>query len=135
MKFLSPFFFLSLAVCSGALATEVPAAPESAPAAAQVDHEQGKAARNFIPIKMFTAPGHIFQPMISPDGERIIYREEVGEKNYLTIMSIDKEKEKKRLGVPLQLNWYRWAGNGLAAISSWRRRNPFVIIRRFSGCT
>ena len=111
MKFLSPFFFLSLAVCSGALAKEVPAAPESAPAAAQVDHEQGKAARNFIPIKMFTAPGHIFQPMISPDGERIIYREEVGEKNYLTIMSIDKEKEKKRLGVPLQLNWYRWAGN------------------------
>tara|TARA_R110000850_G_scaffold38795_1_gene100853 strand:- start:2168 stop:4156 length:1989 start_codon:yes stop_codon:yes gene_type:complete len=110
MKFLSLSFLVSLFICSGALAQEA-AGPEPAPVAAQPPAPQDKAERDFIPIKTFTAPGHIHQPLISPDGKRIIYREKIGEKNYLTILTIDKDKEKKRLGVPLRLNWYRWAGN------------------------
>ena len=110
MKFLSLSFLVSLFICSGALAQEA-AGPEPAPVAAQPRAPQDKAERDFIPIKTFTAPGHIHQPLISPDGKRIIYREKIGEKNYLTILTIDKDKEKKRLGVPLRLNWYRWAGN------------------------
>jgi len=115
MKYLPPLVLLPLCTCSAAFAQVTAPASEPAPAAASAavppDQKPDEAAEDFIPIKAFTAPGHIFQPMISPDGKRIIYHEKIGDKNYLAIMSIDEGKEKKRLGVPLRLNWYRWAGS------------------------
>lgn len=107
MRFLSFFFLLGLSIGTSVAAqkTDQTALSDQALTSSGIQQKQ------LIPIKAFTAPGHISGPMISPDGKRIVYKEKIGKTNYLTILSIGDGEEKKRLKVPYKLNWYRWAGS------------------------
>ena len=80
--------------------------PETQGETTSVEDQDG-----LIPIKAFTAPGHIIRPKISPDGGHVVYREKIRDDSYLTIMPVADREEVKRLKVPLRLNWYRWAGS------------------------
>ncbi|ASK89870.1 alpha/beta hydrolase family protein [Sphingorhabdus sp. SMR4y] len=67
---------------------------------------------NIIKTEIFAKPGHFGNPKISPDGERVVYRQQLGGKPYLTAARLYSDT-KKRIAIPdnVDLLWYRWAGN------------------------
>ncbi|NRD88613.1 hypothetical protein C8024_02735 [Sphingopyxis sp. BSNA05] len=67
---------------------------------------------DIIETKIFAKPGHFGNPKISPDGERVVYRQQLGGKSYLTVAVLYGDA-KKRIAIPenVDLRWYRWAGN------------------------
>lgn len=79
-------------------------------------------AAHIVETKIFANPGHFGSPKISPDGERVVYRQQLGGKSYLTAAVLYGDA-KKRIAIPenVDLRWYRWAGNnkilfGISAI-------------------
>ena len=71
-----------------------------------------------IPSDVFVAPGYAYRPLISPDGQKIAFRERLEKKIYLSIRPIDST-HLKRLALPEKhnLNWYRWASDSKLLIS------------------
>jgi hypothetical protein len=71
-----------------------------------------------IPSDIFVAPGYMYQPLISPDGENIAFRERLDKKTYLSIRPVDGT-HLKRLALPEKhsVNWYRWASDNKLLIS------------------
>lgn len=65
-----------------------------------------------IDTAIFADAGHVRFPKISPDGSKIIYREQVGEQTYLSTLFLDGS-DTYRVAMPkdTDLLWYRWAGN------------------------
>lgn len=65
-----------------------------------------------IPPDTFAAPGQMVRPELSPDGLKMVYREQIGSTKLLTIKTIDGGKI-ERIKVPENndLKWYRWAGD------------------------
>lgn len=65
-----------------------------------------------IDTAIFADAGHITRPYISPDGSKIVYREQIAGKTYLTTKFLDK-KDSYRVAMPkdTDLLWYRWAGD------------------------
>ncbi len=71
-----------------------------------------------IPADTFAAPGQMVRPILSPDGLKMVHREQIGSTKTLTIRAIDTDKI-ERIKVPENntLKWYRWAGNNKILIS------------------
>lgn len=71
-----------------------------------------------IPSEVFVAPGYMYRPLISPDGQKIAFRERLDKKIYLSIRPVDGT-HLKRLALPAKhsLNWYRWASDAKLLIS------------------
>lgn len=71
-----------------------------------------------IPTSHFVDQGYIRYPIISPDGQNLVFRERIGNKTFVGIKPVDSD-EIKRVGFPetQRLNWYRWTGNGHILIS------------------
>ncbi len=101
----------ALAICPVA---ELPAIAETeaAPRAA------GAAIPAKIPSDVFVDPGYIFRPLISPDGQKIAFRERLAKKIYLSIRPVDGTRL-TRLALPEKhsVNWYRWASDNKLLIS------------------
>jgi dipeptidyl aminopeptidase/acylaminoacyl peptidase len=92
-----------------------PASPVSKPAAvpAAVD-----AKPPIIPTDDFVEPGSVFRPLISPNGQRLVFRERIGKNTYIALKPVDGTKI-ERIGLPekTQLRWYRWANDNILLIS------------------
>ena len=75
-----------------------------------------------IPVDAFVESGSLVQPIISPNGEKIAFRERVGERTYVSFRPVDTE-EIARVAFPegYDLNWYRWAGDTKLLISATRK--------------
>lgn len=71
-----------------------------------------------IPPDTFAAPGQMLRPVLSPDGSKMVHREQIGSTKMLTIRTIDTNKI-ERIKVPENntLKWYRWAGNNKILMS------------------
>jgi dipeptidyl aminopeptidase/acylaminoacyl peptidase len=71
-----------------------------------------------IPSATFADPGYIRSPIISPDGQRLVFRERINKETFIGIKPVDGDNI-KRLGLPEKqtLNWYRWAGDDHLLIS------------------
>ena len=71
-----------------------------------------------IPSEVFVAPGYMYRPLISPDGQKIAFRERLDKKIYLSVRPVDGT-HLKRLALPAKhsLNWYRWASDAKLLIS------------------
>ena len=67
---------------------------------------------HIVETKIFANPGHFGNPAISPEGDRVLYRQQLGGKSYLTAAVLYGDA-KKRIAIPenVDLRWYRWAGN------------------------
>jgi len=65
-----------------------------------------------IDTAIFADGGHVRRPILSPDGSKIVYRERVADRTYLTTKFLD-DAESYRVALPegADLRWYRWAGN------------------------
>lgn len=63
-----------------------------------------------IPSATFADPGYLRHPVISPDGQRLAFRERIDNETYIAIKPIDGD-EITRLPIAekRELNWYRWA--------------------------
>ncbi len=105
---------------------------------ATVDQANNKPqSADIIETKIFAKPGHFGNPKISPDGERVVYRQQLGGKSYLTVAVLYGDA-KKRITIPenVDLRWYRWAGNnkilfGVSAIvdtSRGQRRHTGLYV-------
>ncbi|MEO9468013.1 alpha/beta fold hydrolase [Parasphingorhabdus sp.] len=71
-----------------------------------------------IPPQTFAAAGQMVRPKLSPDGLRMVHREQIGSNKLLTIRTIDSGKiERIRVPEKNTLNWYRWAGNNKIIVS------------------
>lgn len=88
--------------------------------AAQAEEKavENKAIPPLIPSATFVDPGYIRGPIISPDGQRLVFRERINKKTYIGIKPVDGD-EIKRIALPEKqtLNWYRWAGDDHLLIS------------------
>lgn len=71
-----------------------------------------------IPTSAFVDPGYLRNPIISPDGTHLVFRELIGKKTFIGIKPVDSD-EIRRTALPAmqRLNWYRWAGNNRILIS------------------
>jgi dipeptidyl aminopeptidase/acylaminoacyl peptidase len=71
-----------------------------------------------LPSETFVSSRQLMGPLLSPDGENLVYREQVEETNLLTIANLTTGV-KIRMVEPekIDLNWYRWAGNSRLLIS------------------
>ena len=65
-----------------------------------------------IETAIFADAGHVRFPKISPDGSRILYREQIGQQTYLATLFLDGT-DTYRVAMPedTDLLWYRWAGS------------------------
>lgn len=74
--------------------------------------ESKSVSSHIVETGIFANPGHFGNPKLSPDGNRILYRQQLGGKSYLTAAVI-YDDAKKRIAMPenVDLRWYRWAGN------------------------
>ena len=74
-----------------------------------------------IPSATFVDPGYLRNPIISPDGQKLVFREQINKKTYIGIKPVDSDTV-KRIALPEKQNlkWYRWAGDDklLIAISA-----------------
>ncbi len=52
-----------------------------------------------IPAETFAAPSHMLGPKISPDGLKIVYRENIGPNKFLTIKAL-ADKKIERIKIP-----------------------------------
>lgn len=88
------------------------------PAIAQEMAADSKPIPPLIPSATFTDPGYIRSPIISPDGQRLVFRERINKETFIGIKPVDGDNI-KRLGLPEKqtLNWYRWAGDDHLLIS------------------
>lgn len=70
-----------------------------------------------IETAVFADEGHVRFPKISPDGTKIIYREQIGEQTHLATLFLDGS-ETYRVAMPedTDLRWYRWAGSKKNAV-------------------
>ena len=80
-----------------------------------------------IPIEIFTAPGDMSGPVLSPDGSRIVYKEKIKDKTYLTIQKVEDES-RKRLEVSSTVNWFRWAGDQRLLFSTGISASLFGVL-------
>lgn len=71
-----------------------------------------------IPVDVFVDPGFLRGPMLSPDGERLLFREYLSDKTFLGIKGVADPKI-VHIAIPEKhsLNWYRWAGSGRILVS------------------
>lgn len=71
-----------------------------------------------IPSSIFAAPREMIGPKLSPDGQNIVYREQIGANKFITISNLATDR-KMRFGEPEKgdLGWYRWAGDNRLLIS------------------
>jgi dipeptidyl aminopeptidase/acylaminoacyl peptidase len=71
-----------------------------------------------IPTDIFVDPGYIRGPIISPNGQLLVFRERMGEETLVGIKPVDGTEIKHiRLPEKHTLNWYRWAGDDHLLIS------------------
>ena len=87
-------------------------------AEAQESVAETKSVPPLIPSEDFVDPGYIRDPIISPDGLNLVFRENIGKNTFVGIKPVDSA-EIKRIGLPEKhsLNWYRWAGDDQLLIS------------------
>jgi dipeptidyl aminopeptidase/acylaminoacyl peptidase len=111
--------FLGLAFAA-TLLTEPLAANDKAKAVAtaQATTAQIEQQPPIIPTATFVDRGYLRGPIISPDGQRLVFREYIGKKTFVGIKPVDG-KSITRIGLPEKhtLNWYRWAGDDHLLIS------------------
>ena len=78
------------------------------------DQSSLEADRNshLVDAAIFANPGHFGNPKLSPSGERVLFRQQIKGKTYLTTSVIYKN-DTHRIAIPedVNLGWYRWAGN------------------------
>ena len=83
----------------------------------------GQNDANRIDTAIFASAGHVRRPYLSPDGSKIVYREQISDRTYLTTKFLDGA-ESYRVAMPqdAELRWYRWAGDQklLFSVSSVR---------------
>ena len=88
--------------------------------AAEPEAASAQPAADLPSSAIFAAPRQFISPKLSPDGQNMIYREQIADKKFMTISNI-ATGSKKRISEPekADLSWYRWAGDGrlLVAIS------------------
>lgn len=79
---------------------------------------EAKTIPPLIPSATFVDPGYLRNPIISPDGQRLVFRERIKKETFIGIKPVDGD-DIKRLGLPEKqtLNWYRWAGDDHLLIS------------------
>lgn len=71
-----------------------------------------------IASSVFAADINVFRPILSPDGNQIVFREQFQGRTYLTVKSLDDNQSfRKALPEDTDLNWHRWAGNGQVLFS------------------
>ncbi len=71
-----------------------------------------------IPSEIFVDRGYFRSPIISPDGQRMVFRERIGKETYVGIKPVDGDAI-SRIAIPDKhtLNWYRWASDEWLLIS------------------
>jgi dipeptidyl aminopeptidase/acylaminoacyl peptidase len=99
-------------------AIQLQAATWSSPALAETTTATTRSIPPLIPTATFVDPGYIRNPIISPDGQKLVFRERIGKETYIGIKPIDSDAI-KRFGLPEKhsLNWYRWASDNRLLIS------------------
>jgi dipeptidyl aminopeptidase/acylaminoacyl peptidase len=80
--------------------------------------EEAKPIPPLIPSAAFVNRGFIREPVISPDGQRLVFRERLGDQTAVGIKPVNGDQI-KHIGLPPKhsLNWYRWAGDNHLLIS------------------
>ena len=66
----------------------------------------------------FVDPGYFRRPMLSPDGQKMVFRVFQGEQTWMAVRNVEGGPTQK-IAVPKKhsLNWYRWAGNTQVLVS------------------
>jgi len=87
-----------------------------------------------VETEIFANPGHFGNPKVSPDGNRIVYRQQLGGKTFLTA-EILYQDAKQSIAIPdnRDLAWYRWAGNSKILLSVSGVLNTKFGERRHTG--
>ncbi len=87
-----------------------------------------------VPIDAFVEPGNLVQPLISPNGQKIVFRERASDKTYVSFRAVDGD-EVTRIAFPEKhsLNWYRWAGDDNLLISVTRKTAIYDVEVPISG--
>ncbi|SIN59494.1 Dipeptidyl aminopeptidase/acylaminoacyl peptidase [Parasphingorhabdus marina DSM 22363] len=93
-----------------------PALSSAVQAQNQGDTLPPKGARlpaHIVETSIFANPGHFGSPRLSPDGDQVLFRQQLKGKTYLTATVLYKN-DTKRIAIPenVDLRWYRWAGDG-----------------------
>lgn len=90
----------------------------AAPAMAEDASTTQRQIPPLIPTETFVDPGYLRGPIISPDGQRLVFRERIGKKTFVGFRPVDGDNV-TRIGLPDKhtLNWYRWAGDNRLLIS------------------
>ncbi|MEE9434704.1 MAG: prolyl oligopeptidase family serine peptidase [Sphingorhabdus sp.] len=103
-----------LAVLLASIPAALSAQSSDNPAAIQADPNVAAELTQLplISTDVFTAPGKMVRPKLSPDGRQMVYREQVDGEKFLTVKGVDQGSA-VQIATPKQVrvNWYRWAGN------------------------
>jgi dipeptidyl aminopeptidase/acylaminoacyl peptidase len=80
--------------------------------------DAASATPDLLPSEIFAAPRNLVGPKLSPDGQNMVYREQIGNNKFIAIENI-ATKAVKRILEPekADLSWYRWAGDNRLLIA------------------
>jgi dipeptidyl aminopeptidase/acylaminoacyl peptidase len=82
------------------------------PSYAQAPVASATAPVSLIPTAMFASDAETLHPVISPNGQQMVYRRQVGGKTYLAWGEVGSLVSKiAEIPGKTDLIWYRWAGN------------------------
>lgn len=71
-----------------------------------------------IPSETFVDPGYLRNPVISPNGTHLVFRELINKKSFIAIKPVDSDEIRRaELPASQRLNWYRWVGSNRILIS------------------
>jgi dipeptidyl aminopeptidase/acylaminoacyl peptidase len=112
MKIISKFFFALLSIMG-----TISASGQESGTVPDISGKSSDAA-TLIPTALFAESGRVRSPLLSPDGTKLVFREQMADKTYLTIDYFGSSPA-YRVAMPekTDLNWYRWAGNEKLLIS------------------
>lgn len=112
--------FALLPVTSASAQTPLPAESTSA--------AQSQPAKALPPSSLFAAPRQLISPTLSPDGNKLAFREVVAGIKFFTIGEINTGKETKILEpTKSTIDWFRWVGSDTILLNAVSVENDYEI--------